>query len=128
MRQYYSISELTREFSITARTIRFYEEQGLITPLREGRKRLFSVIDRRVLRQILRGKSLGLTVDELKQFVTMYQEPPNREDQLNYMVRILQENRTQLRQKRKNIEDIMSDLEKAEEKCIEKLAELRVNS
>ena len=61
----YTISDLAKEFGVTTRTIRFYEEKGLITPLREGQKRLYSPADRVRIKLILRGKRIGMTLQEL---------------------------------------------------------------
>ena len=76
MREYYSITELTREFEISTRTLRFYEDEGLIQPVRRGRTRLFRPSDRHLIRQILRGKRLGFAISEIREIIQMYKEPP----------------------------------------------------
>ena len=76
MREYYSITELTREFGISTRTLRFYEDEGLIKPVRRGRTRLFRSSDRQLVRQILRGKRLGFSIAEIREIIQMYKEPP----------------------------------------------------
>src|SRR5690606_16507275 len=76
MREYYTITELTREFDISTRTLRFYEDEGLIAPVRRGRTRLFRPSDRQLIRQILRGKRLGFAIAEIREIVQMYKEPP----------------------------------------------------
>lgn len=68
----YSIAELAREFAVTARTIRFYEDEGLIKPRRQGTQRLYSVGDRARLGWILRGKRLGFTLSEIKELLDLY--------------------------------------------------------
>jgi len=68
----YSIAELAREFAVTSRTIRFYEDEGLIKPRRQGTQRLYSVGDRARLGWILRGKRLGFTLSEIKELLDLY--------------------------------------------------------
>ena len=72
MREYYSITELTREFDISTRTLRFYEDEGLIQPVRRGRTRLFRPSDRHSIRQIMRGKRLGFSINEIREIIQMY--------------------------------------------------------
>ena len=69
MREYYSITELTREFDISTRTLRFYEDEGLIHPIRRGRTRLFRPSDRQLARQILRRKRLGFSIAEIREII-----------------------------------------------------------
>ncbi|MEL6744541.1 MAG: MerR family transcriptional regulator, partial [Pseudomonadota bacterium] len=69
MRETYTITELTKEFGVSTRTIRFYEDEGLIKPIRRGRTRLFRPSDRVLLRQILRGKRLGFSIAEIKEII-----------------------------------------------------------
>ena len=76
MRDYYSITELTREFDISTRTLRFYEDEGLIQPIRRGRTRLFRPSDRHLVKQILRGKRLGFSIAEILEIIQIYKEPP----------------------------------------------------
>ena len=128
MREYYSITELTREFDISTRTIRFYEDEGLIRPMRRGRTRLFRPSDRQILKQILRGKRLGFSIAEINEIIQMYKEPPGEAGQLRLMMKLVEEKRSTLRQKRKDIEDTLAELDGVDEACIERLAELGVNT
>jgi DNA-binding transcriptional MerR regulator len=128
MREYYSITELTREFDISTRTIRFYEDEGLIRPMRRGRTRLFRPADRQILKQILRGKRLGFSIAEINEIIQMYKEPPGEAGQLRLMMKLVEEKRATLRQKRKDIEDTLAELSAVDEACIERLAELGVNT
>jgi DNA-binding transcriptional MerR regulator len=73
----YSISELAREFNITTRTIRFYEDQGLLTPGRQGRNRVYERRDRTRLKLALRGKRLGLSLSEIKEILELFDTSPN---------------------------------------------------
>jgi DNA-binding transcriptional MerR regulator len=128
MREFYTITELTREFEISTRTIRFYEDEGLIRPVRRGRTRLFRPSDRQLLKQILRGKRLGFSIAEISEIMQMYKEPPGEAGQLRLMMKRIEERRAELRQKRKDLEETLAELDKADESCIERLAELGVNT
>lgn len=125
-REYYTITELTREFGISTRTLRFYEDEGLVAPFRRSRTRLYRPADRHIIRQILRGRRLGFTVDEMREIVHMYKEPPGEVGQLKLMIKRIEEKREQLRQKRRDLEDTIADLDQAEESIVERLAELGV--
>lgn len=128
MRDYYTITELTREFGISTRTLRFYEDEGLIQPVRRGRTRLFRPADRLLVKQILRGKRLGFSIAEIREIIQMYKAPPGEAGQLRAIINKAAEKREELRQKRKDIEDTLAELEHVEEACLGRLAELRVTS
>ncbi|WP_421851228.1 MerR family transcriptional regulator [Oricola sp.] len=128
MRDYYTITELTREFGISTRTLRFYEDEGLIQPVRRGRTRLFRPADRVLVKQILRGKRLGFSIAEIREIIQMYKTPPGEVGQLRTIITKAAEKREELRQKRKDIEDTLAELEQVEESCLGRLAELRVTS
>ena len=83
----YSIAELAREFGITASTIRFYEDEGLIKPRRQGLTRLYSTADRVRLSWILRGKRLGFSLAEIKQLLDLYQVDRTGVQQLKELLR-----------------------------------------
>lgn len=126
MREYYTITELTREFGISTRTLRYYEDEGLIQPVRRGRTRLFRPSDRHLIRQILRGKRLGFSIADLREIIQMYREPPGEAGQLRTIIAKIEEKRAALRQKRRDIEEALAELDLAEEACVERLAELGV--
>ena len=128
MREYYTITELTREFGVATRTLRFYEDEGLVLPVRRGRTRLFRPADRHIIRQILRGKRLGFSINEIREIIKMYKEPPGEVGQLQLMVKRIEEKREELRQKRRDLEDTLAELDQAEEACVERMAELGVNT
>nr|WP_306423808.1 MerR family DNA-binding transcriptional regulator [Brucella intermedia] len=128
VREYYTITELTREFGISTRTLRFYEDEGLIAPVRRGRTRLFRPADRHLVKQILRGKRLGFSIAEIHEIIQMYREPPGETGQLKLLMKRVEEKRADLRQKRRDIEDTLGELDQIEESCIERLAELGVNT
>ena len=127
-REYYTITELTREFDISTRTLRFYEDEGLVQPVRRGRTRLFRPSDRHLVRQIMRGKRLGFTIAEIREIIQMYREPPGEVGQLKLMITRIDEKRGDLRQKRRDLEETLAELDQAEEACVERLAELGVGS
>lgn len=128
MREYYTITELTREFEVSTRTLRFYEDEGLIQPLRRGRTRLFRPADRHLLKQILRGKRLGFSIAEIREIIQMYKEPPGEAGQLRLLIKRVEEKREDLRQKRRDIEETLGELNHVEETCVGRMAELGVNT
>ena len=125
-KEFYSITELTREFGISTRTVRFYEDEGLLHPSRRGRTRLFRPVDRRLLMFILRGKRLGFSIAEIREILAMYKEPPGEEGQLRLLIQRVSEKREQLKQKRRDIDETIGELDQVEEQSLERLAELGV--
>lgn len=128
MREYYTITELTREFGISTRTLRFYEDEGLIHPVRRGRTRLYRPSDRHLIRQILRGRRIGFSINEIREIIQVYKSPPGEVAQLNLMITRIEEKRETLRQKRRDLEDTLAELDQAEEAVVERLAELGVKT
>jgi len=124
---YYSITELTKEFGVSTRTIRFYEDEGLIKPLRKGRTRLFRPADRHLLMTILRGKRLGFTIAEIRDIIDMYKQPPGEEGQLRMLIEKVDEKRSELDQKRRDIDETMAELDQVEDQSLQRLAELGVS-
>jgi len=92
----YTIGELAREFGVTTRAIRFYEDCGLIDPGRDGRNRVYDARDRTRLRLTLRGKRLGLKLAEVKELVDMYDSRRDTEAQLQSYLAVLGRHRDQL--------------------------------
>jgi DNA-binding transcriptional MerR regulator len=126
--KYYSITELTREFGVSTRTLRFYEDEGLIHPERRGRTRLFRSADRRLIQEILRGRRIGFTIAEIREIIHVYKEPPGESGQLVLLMKKVDEKRADLRQKRKDIEETLAELDNVEEACLTRLAEIRVGT
>src|SRR3954463_16379182 len=109
----YTITELAREFDITPRAIRFYEDQGLISPKREGaggRTRVYTARERTRLKLTLRGKRLGLTLSEIKSLIDMYESPTDSTAQLKSFLQILEQHRTMLEQQREDLEITLSEI------------------
>ena len=126
-KEFYTITELTREFDISTRTIRFYEDEGLLQPARRGRTRLFRPTDRRRLMFILRGKRLGFSIAEIREIMSMYKESPGEEGQLRLLIDKLNEKRSELMQKQNDINELISEFDLAEEQALSRLAELGVS-
>ena len=118
----YSISDLSAEFDITTRTIRFYEEKGLLTPERKGNARIYSAADRTKLKLILRGKRLGFTLEESSSIIEMYDPDHGNTDQLKSLIAKIREKKAQLEQQLHDIEVMMLDLRDSEEKCLEAMS------
>lgn len=127
-REYYTITDLTREFGVSTRTIRFYEDEGLISPQRRGRTRLFREADRRLLSFILRGKRLGFSIAEIREIKQMYKEPPGESGQLRLLMAKVKEKRGELEQKRRDIEETLRELDQVEETSLARLAEIGVGT
>jgi DNA-binding transcriptional MerR regulator len=113
----YTISDLAKEFGVTTRTIRFYEEKGLVTPLREGQKRLYSPADRVRIKLILRGKRIGMTLQECVDFIDMYDPEHDNDDQLHSLIDDVKHRREKLQQQKKDIDDMLSGLEEVQALC-----------
>ncbi|HFH4157739.1 TPA: liu genes transcriptional regulator LiuR, partial [Pseudomonas aeruginosa] len=102
----YTISDLARELDITTRAIRFYEEQGLLSPERRGQERIYSPRDKVSLKLILRGKRIGFSLAECRELIELYDPDPSsgNQKQLNTMLEKIAERRAQLEQQLLDIE------------------------
>ncbi|MCB1764387.1 MAG: MerR family DNA-binding transcriptional regulator [Chromatiaceae bacterium] len=112
----YTISDLAKEYDVTPRTIRFYEDQGLLTPTREGRQRVFSEGDYVRLRLILRGKRLGFSLSEAKEIIELYDLDSGGERQLTYFLEKIEQQRLNLQQQQEDIKAILQDLKSVEKR------------
>ncbi|MEV6268172.1 MerR family transcriptional regulator [Kribbella sp. NPDC004138] len=121
----WSIAELAAEYDVTLRTIRFYEDRGLLTPERRGTTRVYHPRDRVRLALILRGKRLGFSLDEIARIVDMYDAEPGEEGQLVYLLDQITHRRTELEQRRRDIEETLQDLAEVEARCHADLNTLR---
>ncbi|WP_282145655.1 MerR family transcriptional regulator [Alteromonas stellipolaris] len=120
----FAIGELAREFDITHRSIRFYEEQGLLSPKRTGQNRVYDNKDRVRLMLILRGKRLGFSLAEVKTLFEMYDTNANSAVQLCTMLEMTAQKRAVLHQQLEDIQSLMQELDEVEARCREELAEL----
>ncbi len=115
----YSISELAKEFEITTRTIRFYEDKGLLSPERKGQTRIYSASDRTKLKLILRGKRLGFSLEQSGEIIKMYDPSQNNKAQLNSLIDNIRAKRVQLEAQLQDIETMMAELNESEERCLQ---------
>ncbi len=121
----YGISELSKEFDITTRTIRFYEQQGLISPTRNGQTRIYSEKDRVRLMLTLRGKRLGFSLAETKELFDLYDTTlEGDEKQLNLILGILSEKKAELDQQLKDIQRVQTELNLVQDRCQKALDEV----
>ena len=118
----YSIGELSREFGVTTRTIRFYEDQGLLSPAREGQSRIYQPRDRVRLKLILRGKRLGFSLKEIKNLIELYDAPEGEGAQLRSFIEKIRARRGELQAQRNDIEQVLDELDTLEQRCSELLA------
>lgn len=118
----YSIRELADEFDVSTRTLRFYEEKGLLAPTRENTTRRYSSADRTRLRLILRGKRLGLSLEESSAIVLMYDPDKSNDAQLKTLINKIQQKRAQLIAQQNDLKLMLKDLEQAEQRCHEALS------
>ncbi|QPF75701.1 MerR family DNA-binding transcriptional regulator [Roseateles sp. DAIF2] len=119
----FTITELAAEFDITPRAIRFYEDMGLLEPGRAGRNRVYTHRDRTRLKLTLRGKRLGLSLQEVKQLVDMYDSESDAVPQLKAFLGVLAQHRRQLQQQLDDIEVTLAEIAQHEERCQLLLAE-----
>lgn len=113
----YSISDLARELDITTRTIRFYEEQGMLSPERRGLERIYSARDKVTLKLILRGKRIGFSLAECRDLISLYDPSGDNQKQLTSMLTKIAERRAQLDQQLLDIRQMQLELDTAEERC-----------
>ena len=124
----YTISELAREFDVTPRTIRFYEDQGLLAPERAGtggRQRVYSQRDRTRLKLTLRGKRLGLSLSEVRDLIDMYDSPSDTVAQLERFLAVLAHHRHTLEQQLRDLKETLAEIDTHEARARGLLAELR---
>ncbi len=124
MAKTYSISELAREFGVTPRTIRFYEAEGLIAPLRDGQRRIYRPRDRVRLKLILRGKRIGFSLKEIAEIIDLYDTAPGESGQLRTLLERIEGRRADLEQKRLDIEAALAHLDGVAADCRARLAAL----
>ena len=117
----YSISQLSKEFDVTTRSIRHYEDLDLLSPARRGQTRIYSQADRTRLRLILRGKRLGLSLEDSREIIDMYEPGKTNVDQLKKLIDAIQLQRSKLNQQLDDISMLLKDLNKAEADCIKAL-------
>ncbi len=113
----WTIAQIAEEFGITHRTVRHYEDLGLITPERRGTVRHYHRRDRTRLNLILRGKRLGFPLEEIRTIIDLYDAPRGKRSQLEYVLGQIDERRADLEQRRRDIEDALAELDTFAARC-----------
>ena len=125
----FSISELAREFDLTTRSVRFYEDQKLLFPKRSGQTRIYSRQDRVRLKLILRGKRLGFSLAEIRELFSLWDKTNSgSEKQLKRLIEVITIKRAELSQQLEDIANLQAELTSAETRCLEALQNLKTNS
>jgi DNA-binding transcriptional MerR regulator len=127
MSSHYTITQLAQEFDVTTRTIRFYEDQGLLNPTRNGQMRVYSPRDRVRLKLVLRGKRLGFSLSEIREMLDMYDAEPGESGQLELFLAKIDERRGLLQQQRHDIELTLKELDDIEAQCRAQLTKVKAS-
>lgn len=127
MSSHYTITQLAQEFDVTTRTIRFYEDQGLLNPTRNGQMRVYSPRDRVRLKLVLRGKRLGFSLSEIREMLDMYDAEPGESGQLELFLAKINERRGLLQQQRHDIELTLKELDDIEAQCRAQLTKVKAS-
>ena len=120
-RKSYTISSLSKEFDVTTRAIRFYEDAGLLTPTRQGRNRSYSIRDRTRLKLILRGKRLGFSLNEIGEMFQLYDSEPGEVGQLSHILEKIAEKMRILERQLEDIRIVMQELQEFDSQCRKRL-------
>ena len=121
----WTIAEIAAEFDVTHRTVRHYEELGLVTPERRGTARLYQRRDRTRLNLILRGKRLGFPLEQIRTIIDLYDAPRGKASQLEYCLAQIDDRRADLEHRRRDIDDALAELDTFAARCREDLDRLR---
>lgn len=120
----WTIAELAAEYDVTHRTLRHYEDLGLLAPTRHGTARVFARRDHTRVALILRGRRLGFALEEIRKIVDMYDDQPGKVGQLQYLLSQITDRREDLRARRKDIDDSLRELAELEQRCASDLASI----
>ena len=123
-RKLYSISDLSQEFDVTTRAIRFYEDAGLLTPFRQGRNRYYTLRERTRLKLILRGKRLGFTLNEIGEMFRLYDSEPGELAQLHHIMDKINEKMSLLERQLVDIQIVQQELQEFRQQCQKRLAQM----
>ena len=113
----WTIAQIAQEFGVTHRTVRHYEELGLISPERRGTTRIYRPRDRTRLNLILRGKRLGFPLEQIRTIIDLYDAPRGKASQLEYCLAQIDDRRADLEQRRRDIEDALHELDTFADRC-----------
>ncbi len=119
MSETFSIGDLSREFEVTTRTIRHYEDLGLLAPTRSGQNRIYSARDRVHLKLILRGRRLGFSLKEIGELLELYDAPNGEASQLKRFIGKMRQRRGTLLEQRRDIDRVLEELDALEKRCAE---------
>jgi DNA-binding transcriptional MerR regulator len=120
-RETFTITELADEFALTTRAIRFYEDQGLLSPERRGTRRIYTPRERVRLKLILRGKRLGMSLADIAEILDLYDSDHNERPQLMKFLEVLAARRTLLEQQREDIDVVLEEITVIEKDCKRRL-------
>lgn len=118
----YSVTELGHELGVTPRTLRFYEDQGLITPRRAGNNRIYTYRDRARMILILRGKRLGFSLREIKEYLDLYDADRTQREQLRLLLSRVADRRRQLEEQRVALDEALAELDAIEQEALDAVA------
>ena len=113
----FGIAELAREFDVTTRTIRFYEDKGLLSPVRKGQRRVYAPRDRVRLRLIMRGKRLGFSLEEIREMIDLYDVDPTEVAQLRHFIDKIHERKATLERQQADITETLLEISRIEAQC-----------
>ncbi len=120
----YTISDLAKEFTVSTRSIRFYEDKGLLHPKRMGSKRLYSKHDKLRLKLVLRGKRLGFSLSEIKELFDLYDAKMNSSQEVLSLIDNIKLKKLSLLQQLEDIQVVLMELKSAERRCNDALKKL----
>lgn len=123
----WTISELSQEFGVTPRTLRFYEDHQILSPIREGQKRIYTHRDRTRLKLALRGKRLGFHLSEIRSLIDMYDGPGSTTSQLENYLEALRKHKQLLLQQKADLEKTLHEIDYQEKQCLELLKRTKEN-
>ncbi len=123
MNETYGIAELAQEFDVTTRTIRFYEDKGLLSPSRQGQRRVYAPRDQVRLRLIMRGKRLGFSLDEIRELINLYDVDPTEVTQLRHFLEKIRERKSALVLQQADIAKTLEEIQRIESQCSAMLSE-----
>lgn len=120
----WTIAQMADDFDVTHRALRHYEHLGLISPERDGQRRIYHRRDRTRLALVLRGRRLGFSLEEISTILGMYDDQPGEAGQLRYLLSQIGDRREDLERRRRDIDDSLRELDELEARCNEDLARL----
>ena len=123
----YTISDLSKEFEVTPRALRLYEESGLLGPKREGNKRIYLERDRVRLRLLLRGKRLGCTLSEIKDIFDMYETKSGEKGQILMLLEKMDDRRKKLKVQRQDVDMALEEIERVYQKIRKSLDDIEAS-